>query len=45
MQQYNINHTHCFDQGESPACGIPLEKHGMCCLCGIRKDLLGNKEI
>jgi hypothetical protein len=33
---YNhLSHTHCWNQ-ESPACGIPLEKHTQCCLCDLK---------
>lgn len=32
----NGSHIHCWNQGKSPACGIPLEKHTQCCLCEIR---------
>ena len=34
-QPYNQrDHTHCKNQ-DVPACGIPKEKHTMCCLCGV----------
>ena len=29
----NHSHTHCWNQGDRPACGITLEKHKQCCLC------------
>ena len=30
----NYSHYHCWNQTQPPACGIPLEKHTHCCLCG-----------
>lgn len=33
---YNqIDHHHCWNQGKEPACGIPLKKHKICCLCAV----------
>lgn len=32
----NGSHTHCWNQGKSLACGIPLEKHKQCCLCDMK---------
>ncbi len=38
---YQIDHSHCWNQGKKPACGIPLETHKVCCLCAIeRKEVL-----
>lgn len=30
---YNGSHTHCWNQGKSPACGQKIENHKQCCLC------------
>jgi hypothetical protein len=30
-----LDHNHCWNQGKSPACGLPLEGHTVCCLCAI----------
>lgn len=39
---YNhISHSHCWDQGGNPACGIPLEKHTQCCLCDLKHSQEG----
>lgn len=27
------SHSHCWNQGKSPACGQPLKNHKQCCLC------------
>lgn len=32
---HEVDHNHCWEQGKSPACGIPLKWHVMCCLCAI----------
>lgn len=32
---HQTDHIHCWTQGGEPACGIPLEKHTMCCLCAL----------
>lgn len=32
---YQIDHIHCWNQGKSPACGLPKETHTVCCLCAI----------
>lgn len=29
----DFSHTHCWDQKQPSACGIPLEEHEQCCLC------------
>lgn len=29
----DYSHSHCWDQKQPSACGIPLEKHTQCCLC------------
>jgi len=29
----DYSHSHCWDQKQPPACGIPLFKHPQCCLC------------
>lgn len=29
----DFSHSHCWNQGKSPACGQPLENHKQCCLC------------
>lgn len=29
----NGSHTHCWNQGNSPACGQKIENHKQCCLC------------
>lgn len=31
----DYSHTHCWNQGKSPACGQPLENHKQCCLCDM----------
>lgn len=34
---YNrVGHSHCWDQKQPSACGIPLEKHTQCCLCDMK---------
>ena len=34
---YNhVSHTHCWEQGGHPPCGIPMEKHTQCCLCDLK---------
>ena len=30
----DYSHYHCWNQTQPSACGIPLEKHTQCCLCG-----------
>jgi len=30
---YLYDHTHCWNQGDSPACGLPKDTHTICCLC------------
>lgn len=40
---YMTDHFHCWKQGKSPACGIPLEKHMVCCLC--EKPRKGDTEV
>lgn len=33
-EQEDYSHYHCWDQNkETPACGIPKDKHKRCCLC------------
>lgn len=29
------DHSHCWAQGKEPACGIPIERHTVCCLCEL----------
>jgi hypothetical protein len=38
-KNYNrdYSHTHCWNQKQPSACGIPLEKHTQCCLCDMPK--------
>lgn len=36
LHYYQTDHYHCWNQGKKPACGIPLEKHKICCLCAIK---------
>lgn len=31
----HLSHSHCWDQKQPSACGIPLEKHKQCCLCDL----------
>lgn len=31
----HLSHSHCWDQKQPPACGIPLKKHTQCCLCDL----------
>lgn len=39
---HEIDHAHCWHQGKSPACGLPLKTHKICCLCElpVRKNKL-----
>lgn len=30
------SHSHCWDQKQPSACGIPLEEHEQCCLCDMK---------
>lgn len=30
-----VSHTHCWNNGPTPPCNIPLEKHEQCCLCDM----------
>jgi len=32
----DYSHTHCWEQEQPSACGIPLEKHNQCCLCDLK---------
>lgn len=32
------SHIHCWHQNQPSACGIPLEEHKQCCLCGLRME-------
>lgn len=32
----HISHSHCWDQTQPPACGIPLGRHEQCCLCDLK---------
>lgn len=33
-----MSHSHCWDQDQPSACGIPLADHKQCCLCSTRYD-------
>lgn len=36
-KNYNhASHSHCWNQVQPSACGIPLEKHTQCCLCDLK---------
>lgn len=42
------SHYCCWEQdtpADTPACGIPIEKHTQCCLCGKRVQICKNGHI
>jgi len=40
-----IDHCHCWNQGNKPACGQGIT-HAVCCLCGlINPDFIAKKDL